>query len=308
MRWAALLLTLAVFAAAPVRGAAETVYLTTVPPIADLLERTVEGRAEVVRLLPGGASPHTYEPRPSDVRTAEGAAAIVYVDSRLDGWAADLPSARSIRLLGLVPDSLLLSLPAEVAPGHGHDHGQDHGHDHAHGGEEDGSPGTDPHFWLDPVAVAAMIPVLAESLAAIDPEGAAVYRRNAARVAASIDSLHQEIAGILAPFEGRPVLLSHPFNRYYLRRYGIREAGVIEIIPGKEPTAKELVRVIRSTRESGAEAIFTLPQLSGEAARAVEEATGIPVRTLDPLGGSPGRETYAEILLGMARETAEALR
>jgi len=300
MRWAALLLTLAVFAATPIRGAAETVYLATVPPVADLLERTAEGRAEVVRLLPGGASPHTYEPRPSDVRTAEGAAAIVYVDSRLDGWAADLPSARSIRLLGLVPDSLLLSLPAEVAPGH------DHGH--AHDGEEDGSPGTDPHFWLDPVAVAAMIPVLAESLAAIDPEGAAVYRRNAARVAASIDSIHQEIAGILAPFEGKPVLLSHPFNRYYLRRYGIREAGVIEIIPGKEPTAKELVRVIRSTRESGAEAIFTLPQLSGEAARAVEEATGIPVRTLDPLGGSPGRETYAEILLGMARETAEALR
>ena len=54
MRWAALLLTLAVFAAAPVR-AAETVYLSTVPPVADLLERTAEGRAEVVRLLPGGA-------------------------------------------------------------------------------------------------------------------------------------------------------------------------------------------------------------------------------------------------------------
>ena len=303
MRPSVLLLVLSVLLWGSASGEAPVRYIATVAPIADLLARVTEGRAEVIRLLPSGASPHTYEPRPSDIRSAEGAAAIVYVDRLLDGWAANLPGPRRLRVLGLVPDSLLLPLPADVLPGHDHDHGARGG-----GGDERDSTGADPHFWLDPVAVAATIPVLAESLAAFDPEGAEVYRRNGARVAASVDSLHRRIEATLEPFRGRVVLLSHPFNRYFLSRYGIREAGVIEIVPGKEPTAKELVRVIRAVRQSGADAIFALPQLSREPARAVEEATGIPVVLLDPLGGAPGLDTYEEILLAMTRGAAEALR
>lgn len=276
------------------------VYLTTIPPVADLLRKIVEGRGEVVALLPGGASPHTYEPRPSDLRAASSARAIVFVDRRLDGWAAGIPGPEKVPLLPMLPDRLKLWFDEDETDDlHGEHHHAADGHHHA---------GEDPHFWTDPLAVRAVLPALAARLGEIDPAGVAIYRANVELFTVRLDSIHREMTIRTEEIRGRSVFLSHPFLRYWLKRYGLSVAGIIEEIPGKEPTAKDLARTIGIAGREDVRAILVQPQLSKRAAELVAESAEIDLVVVDPLGGVPGRETWEEIVTAIAESVIEGVR
>ena len=260
-------------------------FVTTIPPFEMILTPLVAGRGTVDRLLEPGASPHTYDPTPSDLRATTNATALVYGAEHLDGWAATLPASRRLSLLSLVPPSARLSFDGE---GHG-------------GGV------VDPHFWTDPLAVKQLVPVLADTLCAMDPAGCSTYRANADSFATALAPLDAQLQALLQPVRDTPVLLAQPFFRYFLRRYGPRLVGVVEPQPGAEATPRQLHRLVEEARAVGARAILTQRSLSDRSARAVAEASRIPVVSLDPLGGTEGRRTYEALLQTNARILHDSL-
>lgn len=260
------------------------VYVATVPPVAMLLRAVAGERAEVVTLAGGGASPHTYEPRPSDARLAAESLALFYVADGLDGWAARVPAPRKVALLPLLPEPMLL--PGDVA-GAMHIHDADDGHEH---GE------FDPHFWSDPRAAAAVLPGIVAAMVQADPAGKPDYEAGAAAFGGELAALDAALAAELGPLKGKPVVLFHLSMQYFLRRYELRLAAVIEPSPGKEATPKYLEQVINAVRVSRARVVFSEPQLPRRPAEAVAEAAGVRVAELDPYGGLPGRESYADLL------------
>lgn len=269
-------------------------FVATIPPLAFVL-RELAGDTAVAVLLPPGASPHTYEPRPSDVAAAQRSAAFAYVAPALDGWAARLPARRRIEMFALVPPALRLPLPPPDA-----------GEARAlEASVDDGAP--DPHFWMDPVVVRAVLPALTDSLCAVDPERCALYRGNAARFADTLRALDAELAATLAPLRGRAVVLFHPSMRYLLARYGIRVAAMVEPSPGQEPTPRRVEALAAIVRRTGATTIYTEPQLPRRPAEVIAELAHVRLDELDPLGGTPGRDTYAALLrydAGVLRRSA----
>lgn len=263
-------------------------YLTTIPPFAFILQEVTGKRAEVTALLSAGSSPHTYEPRPSDVRRVGASTALFYGAAELDGWATDLDAPARVALMDLLPGTLKISLP-ERMEGHG-------------------SAGVDPHFWMDPLAVRGLLPALTDTLCGLDPPGCREYQENAQDFAARLDSLHMEIDGLTSPAKGRVVLMSEPFLLYYTERYGIRVGGLIEPFPGKEPSARALRDLVTTARESGAHALFIQVQLPTRGSAAISEAAGIPVYELDPLGGGETRNTYSELIRYNTGVVVEALK
>jgi zinc transport system substrate-binding protein len=271
-------------------------YVATIQPLAAILARMSEGRGEVVRLLQPGSSPHTYDPRPSDVVMLEHAKALFYAGAGLDKeWVAKMPAAHRIGMLHLLPEDYRQPMIA-----HAHDHGK---HRHRHNEEK-----FDPHFWTDPLTVQAMLPALAAELAKLDPEGRAVYQENSARFAAELDELHHQVATILEPVQGKPVLLFHPSFQYLLNRYGLEMAGTIEPFPGREPSPRALHELIRKVKTLDIQAIFTEPQLSPRPARVIAEAADLELYELDPIGGGEGRRSYEELILYNAHTLAGALQ
>ena len=261
-------------------------FVTTIPPFEMILRPVVEGRATVEGLLAPGASPHTYDPAPSDVRATTRGTALVYGAEALDGWAADLPAPQRLALVDLLPPGARLAVGAG---GHGH------------------GTTVDPHFWVDPLAVKQLLPVLADTLCTIDAGGCPVYRANADSFATALVALDQRLRSIVEPVRDTPVFLTRPFFRYFLGRYGPRLVGVVEPRPGAEPTPRRLHRLVRRAEASGARAILTQQFFSERAARAVAEAGGLPLVALDPLGGTAGRTTYADLLLANARILRDSL-
>lgn len=263
-------------ACSPVRSD-RPAFAVTIAPLAAALRPVVEGRAEVTVLIPPGASEHTYEVTPAGARAASGARALLYVDDSMDGWAARIDAGARISFSSFVPAERLLQYD-----------------DHA----------LDPHMWLDPVVVSAALPKLVDAISGRDPDGAAIYRTNADTFARELELLDREIAEMLKPLQGRAVIQFHPSMFYFLARYGIQTASVIESIAGQEPSPKQLKELADLIRAQHVEVIVSEPQLADAPVRALAEASGARVAHLDPLGGVPGRETYAELL----RYNAKALR
>ncbi len=282
---------------------AQPQYVTTIHPFKVVIQQIVGEQGKVHGILPPGASPHTYELRPSDAKIIEAARAIFYGADNLDGWVLKFPNAHQIELIKLVDPAALIYFhePDQEPPATAH---QEHrtGHDHDH------SAGVDPHFWTDPLTVKSLLPGLVQQLSLLNPSGAAIFKQNAERFSRQLDSLHQQLKAMLAPIAGSKVMISHPFFQYFFRRYDIHLVGMVEAIPGKEPTPRQLKGYIERVKQQRVKAIFDHLQLPDRAAKLVAEAAGIRICQLDPLGGVMGRQSYEELLLYNARLILEALR
>lgn len=283
-------LALLFFALAPVPAAAT--FTMSVAPLQAICQEIAARPSDCQRLLSPGVSPHTYEPRPRDMKEASKAKALFYVSPLLDEWATKLPVDKRFAVLDWLPKEL--RLPME----HGHEHGGPHDHEE----------GVDPHFWLDPLAVKAIVPKLAAVFCELDAKECKTYEGNAKRFAASLDELHKELEATLAPVRGAAFLVYHPFLGYLVRRYGLKQIGAIELAPGKEPTPRYLKDMIALAKRVKARAIIVSPEVPPSAARAVAEASGVRLVVVDDLGGTTGRERYAELLRHDAKVLLESLR
>ena len=172
--------------------------------------------------------------------------------------------------------------------------------EHAHEGEHDDhhhDHGTDNgHFWSDPTVVKMILPDLVKRLSALDPEGAQTYEQNAAKFAADLERLDTELKKVFEGMNDRPVFMFHPSWTYFMHRYNLSVAGMIDPSPGKEPTPRFIANLIETAKTKNVRAVFTEPQLPRRPAEVIAEACKLPVYEIDPNGGVEGRHTYRELI------------
>ena len=269
---------------------AQSQYVTTIYPFKMILAEIVGNSGEVLEILPPGASPHTYELKPSELRRIEKATAVFYGDINLDGWILKLENVNPISLLSLLPDKNKLKIR------------------NYHDANKEGSFGIDPHFWTDPLTVKALLPNLVDTLCALHPEVCQVYRENSTRFSNQLDNLTGIIQEAFSQIQNKEVMLTHPFFQYFLNRFGFKLIGIIEANSGIEPTPRELKEMIDLANKSRLKLILTNPQISDRPARLVAEATGAKICELDPIGGITGRETYEELMLYNTQILLEAFQ
>jgi ABC-type Zn uptake system ZnuABC Zn-binding protein ZnuA len=255
-------------------------YVVTIKPLEFILREVCGTRAEVSTLLKPGTNAHTYDPTPADARAVQTATALVWIGEDYDGWAGKLNAKSKLKLLPLLPQSMRLTLDEPCThEGHGHHH-------HTH--EID-----DPHFFTDPLAVKALLPGLVRELTRLDPPGKADYEAGAAAFGRKLDSLHNELSNTLYPIKGAAVIQFHASFNYFIARYGLRNAGLIQQSPGKEPSPKELQAIVQQIRQERIKALFSETLLPKGPAAVIGEAASVPVFELDPSCGTSER-AYAD--------------
>lgn len=249
-------------------------FAVTIHPLQAILSEIAGQYADIVQILPANASPHTFEPKPGDAKSANQSLALFYVSPLLDAWASKLPCRRKIAVYDLLPQDLACDFINERGAFIGHD----------------------PHFWLDPLAVKAIINKLADFLGKFDPANKKNYFQNANEFARKLDYLNSEIVNMTRDVREKEVFLHHPSFRYFLRRYALYYAGAVEALPGKEPTAKTIVELVAKVKRSHTKAIFSEPQLPKKNVELIARSANVKVFELDPNGGTPGKMTYFEIV------------
>lgn len=225
--------------------------LTSFLPVYSVAATIAGDRAKVENWLPTGVDPHDFQFSPRDMRRLRDADLLIVGGLKLEGWS----EAQLRRISGhdrLQVLELAAGLPADAllhAEEEEHAHGKDD-HDHDHG------DGPNPHFWLDPQLLAKTVPAVVAAFTSLDPEGAAVYARNAEALVARLGQLDREFEEGLRS-ANTPFITYHDAFPYLARRYGLNLAGVVEATAAEQPSARRLGALTALVRKEGVKVLFT---------------------------------------------------
>ena len=287
----AVLLAATFSAAAAEAGKTDSVTLAaTIFPLADIARRIAGQDARIVQILPSGASPHTFDLTPGQVRELQ-EARIIFKIGAMDDWidaiADSLPRAAIVSLNRLVA--------LEPALKKGHDHGT-----------AMASPAGefDPHYWLRADNGAIIAGQISEALIKAYPGRAASFRQNLALYIRELDALHHELLEELTPLKNKKMLVFHDAWRYFAAAYGLEIAAVFQTSPGREPTPRDMRGLYALVKKHAIKIIFSEPQLPNASIAPLLQDLGLKLVVLDPLGGTVPGDSYARML----RRNALAIR
>jgi len=238
----------------------------SVLPQTYLAEQVGGRRISVETLVQPGESPVTYAPSPKQmVRLAE---ADLFFRAGVPFENVLMPKIESsFRDLRVVDTRRGIPLLTH--------HEED---EHDHGGAEEG---PDPHVWLSPPLALKMAENMLNALVAADPPGKPEYEANFTRLAHDLEALHRRLTEVLAPVRGKKIFVFHPAFGYFCEAYGLEQMAIES--GGREPSPRQLARLIEAARAEDVRVIFVQPQFSSRSAASVARAIDGAVVAIDPL-------------------------
>jgi len=309
--------------------AAPPAVVTDIPVTHALVAQVMDGLATPELLLDRGGDAHHFQLRPSQARALSRADLVVWVGPDLTPWlestAETLGEGQALSLImaegtatqAYRPSRLLGDTAAEEQDddhdhdhahgGHGHD---DHDHDHdEHHHDDAHEPGAiDPHAWLNPDNAAHWLSVIAEHLAALDPDNAATYRENAEQAQARVAALADDLAEVLEPARDAGLVVYHDAYGYLAQRFDLNLLGAITLGDAAEPGAARLSAIRANLEQAGAECLFPEVNHTDAHVELVTEGTSIRLgAALDPSGTAiePGPALYETLMRNLARSIAD---
>ena len=270
-------------------GDGRVVVVGTTTQVGDLLREVAGRRADVRQILRPNSDPHEYEPRPSDVKGLTEAKLVVRSGGEVDDWLDDLVDSAG-------SDAPVLTLIDGVRT--------------RRAGDD-----VDPHWWQDPRNAELAVAAIRDRLAEVDPGGAAVYRRNAARYLARLRRLDARTAACIQriPAAGRKLVTTHDALGYYADRYGLEVIGAVlpSLSTQAQPSARDIQELVDQIESAGVKAIYPESSINPELERAVARESGATVGSslwADSLGpeGSSGA-TYVGSIAANTRAIVDGL-
>ncbi len=308
---------------APAAGERLKVVATTTI-VGDVVRQVAGDAVDLSVLLPVGADPHGFQPKPQDAALIANADLVFVNGLQLEEFLDKLiASAGSGARVVAVSDGI------EAIAGHEHEgeaHADEHSgeadatptpaEEHQHEGEEEHDHGgLDPHVWMDPNNVRIWTRNIAAALSELDPTNAAIYQANAERYDQTLQALDawvQEQVAQVAP-ENRQMVVDHEAFGYFARRYGFETIGTV--VPGyssmSAPSAQELAQLEDAIRQLGVKAVFVGSTVNPSLAQRVANDTGTRLvflftGSLSEPGG--GAETYEDFVRTNVNAIVEALK
>lgn len=249
-------------------------------PWAYFLQQVGADRVRVTSVVPNGVEPHDFEPGPGDIAAIRSARLLVSNGAGLDEWAGKAANGAS--------DPSPIHIRVSDATG----------------------PGTqDPHFWLDPIRVQAVVTRMEQALADFDPAHAVEYRRNAESVRGRLSALDAAYRSGLADCRLHEAVTSHAAFGYLAERYGFTQVPVAGVSPENEPSIVRLREITDLVRSKGIKVIFFETLVSPKLAETLAGETGATPAVFNPLEGLTEEEqAQGKDYFTVMRENLENLR
>jgi zinc/manganese transport system substrate-binding protein len=265
-----------------------------------------DGLAQVQTIIPPGGDPHSFEPSLRDRETMDNADLVITNGLFLEESLADTIDAIESNGVAVLRVGNDLD-PLAVGETSHDDHDDHDDEDHDHGD-------FDPHVWWDPTRVAEAVPVIADALAEVGIDQAALDAC-ADQYLNELTTLDEEIDAIVAalPVDQRILVTNHDSLSYFADRYNFEVLG--SVIPSSSSLAAtspgELDALAADIEATGVSAIFADTQNSSTDADALANRIG-DVEVISMLTGTldkPGSnaDTYIGWLRTNARTIVDAL-
>ena len=159
---------------------------------------------------------------------------------------------------------------------------------------------VNPHVWVSISKNIEEVSNIAKELSAFDPNHASEYEANADAYIAKLENLRTEMHAALDNVNNKDIITFHEAFPYFAEEFNLNIAGVIEVEPDSEPSAKEVENIISIINEKNIKALFTEPQYSSKIADTIAKETGASIYTLDPIvTGDANEDAYDDYIVKM---------
>ena len=233
-------------------------------------------KVDVTVMVENGASPHTYTPKPSQMKRLSKAKLYLAIGVEFEKvWLS--------KFINQNKDMLVVDTSKDINKTTMHHHKQEE---------------LDPHVWVDPINVKIIAQNIYKALVKVDKANKNYYKENLEKFLKEIDELDQNIKNILKDTpKGTTFMVFHPAWGYFAKRYGLEQLAVE--VEGKSPKMKALVKIIEKAKKEKVQAIFTQPEFSDKASKIISKQLNISVIKASTLA-----ENWAENLQNLAKAIA----
>lgn len=295
------ILLLNLFLVSSVAAAKKTIAVTILPQL-EMVKAVAGDKVEVVEMIPRGFNPANYSPSPSEMKAFNEASIYFSIGVPADienilPRAAEMEGLKIVKLFERVEnkyehryfeeesDPNIKSIKNQLKSQSETD--KDHNH----------SGGRDPHIWLSPARTAYMVEIMRDELIELLPEYKKEFKENTEKYLNKLTAVDQKNKEILAPYQGKEILVYHPSFGYFTEHYGLKMI-VIEK-EGKDPGPRHLKNVIENAAEKGIKNVFYQAEIDSRKTRSVADSLGGKIIELKPLA-----KNYIENLRLMAQKLA----
>lgn len=305
-------------------GLGRSQVVVTIYPLYDLARQVAGPDIPLALLMPPGASEHSFNPSPADLRNLTEARLLIAAGDGVDEWIAPFYHARGVDAPHLLHLNGLLGFPLGTfaatndaeSNGHAHEEGHDHDHDHEVEGDghdheaehHHGVGAENPHQWLVPTSTTRFVEAIRDALKALYPDQAEALDQRAAALCAEISAIDEEYREALAPIADKRIITFHDAFSGMGAAYGVTVSASIFNIYSNQVTPAALQEVTRQIQTQGIRAVFIEPQISSEAARRLGDI--VTLRVLDPLGDArrPGYESWQSMMRSNLQNLVAGMR
>jgi len=258
----------------------KTVVMVTILPQAEFVENIGGDKVDITVMVSPGASPHTYEPTPSQMAALSKARLYAKVGSGVEfelTWMDKLIAQnKEMLVIDCSQGVRLQEMVADYEHEHEDEESKDENQEH-----EDEHGATDPHIWMSPRNAQIMVQNITNGLIQIDPDNRAYYEQNREAYLQKLEQLDQDIREGLSRVKNRVFMVYHPAFGYFASEYDLNMLTVES--EGKEPTPAGLQHLIEQANEYNIRVVFASPQFNPQSAKVIADALDGRVVLINPL-------------------------
>jgi zinc/manganese transport system substrate-binding protein len=269
--------------------------VTSLSDLADFAQQVGGEKVKVDYIVRGNQNPHFVEVKPSYMMKLKSADVFLTIGMELEMWAPQIvDGSRNDRLdvVDLSKGIRKLEVPTKVDASLGHVHRF-----------------GNPHYWLDPRNVKAILEEIIASFAKVSPDDEPYFRANADKY---LQALHAKIAeweATMKPYRGSKVITFHRSWTYFANWLGLDVVDQVEPKPGIQPSPSHTAQLIQKVRGGAIKAIIVEPYYDTSAPEQIARASDAKVLRLSTsVGGVDEAKDYVSMMEYNIATLAAALK
>jgi ABC-type Zn uptake system ZnuABC Zn-binding protein ZnuA len=216
------------------------VVSSTIFPLTDIIKNVGKDVVEVKQILPDGANPHSYDPRPDDIRTVAESHAFYIIGHHLDAWATNLGTSNNTPVI-TIDKNIKLRAGAD---------------------EHEDEYEIDPHYWLSIPNAQLIAGNIAVDLQHRFPNQSDRISQNLAAYNEQLVAADKEIRSMLGNLTNKNLVTFHDGLQYFAAEYGLTIIGTALPTNNTEPSPKYLGELRDTITKAGVKTLYTEPQFS----------------------------------------------
>jgi zinc transport system substrate-binding protein len=258
--------------------------IVSIQPQLEFVSKIGGDKIETSLMVLPGNSPHTYEPKPSQMIAISRANLYLAIGVEFEKVWLDKFKNQNQKLI--VKD-ITKDINRTAMKSYHHSHNRD-------------EIALDPHIWVDPINVKQIARNIFEVLSKLDTKNRSFYKKRLDIYLKELDQLDIEIKEILkdTPKETK-FMVFHPSWGYFAKEYDLEQIPIQ--IDGKEPKPNKLKKIIELAKKDGIKTIIASPEFSDIMAKQIANELKISVVKLSSL-----EENWSENLINFAKAVANS--